>query len=265
MTVNYFKIGPAFDLKDLSPFCIKLETYFKLANIDYNSFSGNPQIAPKGKLPYIEHNGKLIGDSSLIIDYCKNYFGDILDANLTTEEQIRSLAFKSMIEEHLYFVEIYFRWQQPSGWKTLKPVLMDVIHTNMQIPKFLTPLVAKSIRRKLLQACYHQGMGRHSSEEVILIGKQIVKAIAESLSENKYFLANIPHSIDATVFAFVESLLKCPVNSPVADYARKFDSLHNYVKNINYFNDNKSTDFTANMPIEHKQINSSLTPIGSIH
>jgi len=256
---------PFVEHKNTKKKIIKLETYFKLANIDYKSFSGNPQIAPKGKFPYIEHNGKLIGDSSLIIEYCNNYFGDILDANLTTEERIRSLAFKSMIEEHLYFVEIYFRWHQPSGWKTLKPVLMDFIHTNMHVHKFLTPLVAKSIRKKLLQACYHQGMGRHSSEEVILIGKQIVKAIAESLNENKYFLADIPHSIDATVFAFVESLLKCPVNSPVADYARSFDSLHNYIQNINYFNDNKPADFTNNMPIEHKQINSSLIPIGSIH
>jgi len=48
------------------------------------------QDAPYGKLPYIEDDGKTIADSSLIVEYLKQYHD--LDADSTAAERAQMLA-----------------------------------------------------------------------------------------------------------------------------------------------------------------------------
>ena len=117
------KFIPAWGISDLSPFCVKLETYLRMANLPFETVIGDTQKAPKKKLPYIEHDGQMIGDSDLIIAYLKEAFGDQLDADLTPEERSLSVAFQSMIDEHFYFVLIYWRWQEERNWQLYKPII----------------------------------------------------------------------------------------------------------------------------------------------
>ncbi len=45
------------------------DIYLRLTGISHTTVTdGTPFGAPKGKLPYIEHDGKKIGDSGFIID-----------------------------------------------------------------------------------------------------------------------------------------------------------------------------------------------------
>lgn len=73
--ITLYQPPPAFGLPNASPFCMKLETYLRMAEIPYQIKAASFAQAPNGKIPYIEHNGRLIGDSSLIIDYLKQTFG----------------------------------------------------------------------------------------------------------------------------------------------------------------------------------------------
>lgn len=57
-------------LPSLSPFCVKVETYLRMAAIPYQIvWQNNPRRGPKGKFPVLEDKGKMIPDSSFIIDY----------------------------------------------------------------------------------------------------------------------------------------------------------------------------------------------------
>ena len=68
--INLFQFHPCWNVPSASPFCIKLETYLKMANLKYqNQYLDDPRKAPKGKLPYITDNDITIADSGLIIDY----------------------------------------------------------------------------------------------------------------------------------------------------------------------------------------------------
>ena len=60
----------AFGLSSLSPFCIKIEFFLKMANLPYKIHNElNPGKGPKGKMPFINDGGQKIPDSSFIIDY----------------------------------------------------------------------------------------------------------------------------------------------------------------------------------------------------
>ena len=68
--LTLYQFEPALGLPNTSPFCMKLETYLRMTGLDYQvDTSADVRKAPKGKLPYIEDQGKIIPDSNFILDY----------------------------------------------------------------------------------------------------------------------------------------------------------------------------------------------------
>lgn len=58
--------GPAFGLPDASPFVSKAHVLLKMAGVPYTFAKANFRKAPKGKIPYIDDGGMLLGDSGFI-------------------------------------------------------------------------------------------------------------------------------------------------------------------------------------------------------
>lgn len=76
-------------LPSISQACLELETWLRMAKLSYKSVivtADNVELAPKGKVPFIEYQGKLIGDASLIIEILKQKEGIELEASLTATE-----------------------------------------------------------------------------------------------------------------------------------------------------------------------------------
>ena len=79
---------------------------------------GGLPARPKGKFPYIEDRGAVIGDSSFIIDYLKATYGDKLGENrLKPEQRAIGLSMRRMLEEHLYWVIVYLHWMEDACWE----------------------------------------------------------------------------------------------------------------------------------------------------
>ena len=86
----------------ISNFALKLETYLRMAEIPYeNSFV--PKNSSKGKIPWIEYNGKKIADSNFCISFLNEEFKVTLDNKLSKSEKAVSHALKSMVEENTYW------------------------------------------------------------------------------------------------------------------------------------------------------------------
>ena len=64
ITLHVF--GPMFGLPDASPFCTKAHVLLKMAAFDYRVDTQSFNKAPKGKLPYIIDDGKVVADSTFI-------------------------------------------------------------------------------------------------------------------------------------------------------------------------------------------------------
>ncbi|HEX7675992.1 MAG TPA: glutathione S-transferase family protein [Bdellovibrio sp.] len=212
-------------LSSLSPFCIKLEIFMKRNNLPYRIVNErNPARGPKGKMPFIRHfsrdGEKIVADSTLIINYLTDVYG--LHCKLDPVLQAQGLAFQRMIEEHLYFVLLYSRWVDPKGWAVIKKEFSPFF------PLFLGRLILSVIRRQLTKQAIAQGLGRHSEKEVYEIGRRDLQALSLFLGDKAYLLGNEWSPIDATLYAFMTTILKAPIESDLKKSLNEFPNLVAY-------------------------------------
>ena len=132
-----------------------------------------------------------------------------------------------MVEEHLYFVALYERWQMDSGWALYTPTLKEFAR-QAGIPGFLQPLLLPQIRRGVVKSLFGQGTGRHTPAEVADTGKRIIDSVSELLGDGPYFCGNELRSIDATLYAFLSSFLVPPFESQTRQHARGKANLKAY-------------------------------------
>jgi glutathione S-transferase len=227
--IKIHQFEPAFGLPNASPFCMKLETFMRMAGIPFAlSPPDMPDLgkAPKGKMPFIDDNGKIIADSTFIIDYLKANHSDTLDSWLSAEQKAIALSFQRLMEENLYWTVVHSRWFEPQGWAVIKVAFFDKMPAPL---KWFVPALA---RRGTLKAMRGHGIGRHSALEIHEIGKRDIMAIAEFLGEKPYFMGSQSSTIDATEYAFMANLLWVPINSPLKQQAEKYPQLKAYCERM---------------------------------
>jgi glutathione S-transferase len=212
--INLYQFKRYWGLPNPSPFCMKLETYLRLAKLPYKiNVIQNPGNAPKGKLPFIKDEGVTLSDTSMIIEYLKKKYGDPLDEHLTSMQKAQGIAVQRMLEEHLYWIMVYSRWIEPEGWKVISKDFFS------DMPRIIRAFVPNMLRRSVKKTLYRQGIGRHSREEIYMLGKQDLTSIADLLYSQPFLFGNKPTSFDACAYAFLASILMSPVNSPLKAYA----------------------------------------------
>jgi glutathione S-transferase len=194
---------------NLSPFCIKLETYLRIAEIPYKTGKFARGDAPKGKIPYVHLDGKFLGDSQLVIEELERRLvaenKPALDAGLSPRDAALARITRRAIEEGFYFNLAYLRWSEEDGFAAVRDEFKKLM------PGFVASLIRRGVRKKL----DGQGTGRHSRDEVMAIGAADFEAIAELLGDRPFFLGDAPRVVDCTLYAFLESVLGFPVDSPI--------------------------------------------------
>ena len=225
--IKLYQFAPAFGLPNMSPFCMKVETYLRMAGLPYEC----PRKAdifksPKGKMPYIDDNGKVLADSTFIVDYLKATYGDKLDAKLTARQRALGVVIQRTFEESLYWPVVYSRWIEDVGFNTVKEAAFAKLGFPM---RQLIPVFARRGLRKQLHA---QGTGRHSRDEIYAIGCRDVTALSELLGDQPFFLGDEPTSVDATAYAFLANLLWAPIDLPIRAHAQKLPTLEAYCQRM---------------------------------
>lgn len=227
MAIELYQFRPLWGLPNFSPFCMKLETYLRLAGLPYEVVKGEHVFnSPSGKLPYIRDRGRVVTDSSQIIDYLKAQYGDPLDERLTPAQRATALAFQRLVEESLYWAALYSRWLDARNW----PSVRQAVFGHLSPP--LRRLVPAMARAKLRRDARGQGIGRHGEDELYAIGCHDVDAVATALGEQPYFLGDAPTSIDATMFGFLANLIWVPLDSPIKRQAAKYPQLDAYCRRM---------------------------------
>jgi glutathione S-transferase len=204
--VLLFQPPAAWGEPSMSPFAIKLQCYLRIAGIPYETRRPNLLKAPKGKVPYVALDGKLIGDSQCIIAALVEKYGDRVDHWLCPEQRALAQVARHALEEWGYFLGLHGRWVDPGGWEVVRPAFVR----TAGVPAFLMPL----IRRRVIGMLHAQGAGRHAPEEIHRMGIETWSALATLLGEKPYFLGEQVSSIDAVLFAFTTAYTVFPHDSP---------------------------------------------------
>jgi glutathione S-transferase len=221
--IHLYQAPAVWGIANMSPFCLKLESYLRMAGVPYAVKPLAMNKAPKGKIPFIEDDGTLMGDSQLIIEHLKRKHGDPLDAKLGTEDRARGHVLRRMLEESTYWHIVYVRWQDEEGWSAYRPLF------EAMFPPVVGKVMPSMIRRRVIQNLRAQGLGRHKPEEILAMGKEDISALAAVLGDKPFLFGDNPTSFDATVYGMVASITAFPVDSPLRRFTREQKNLTGYV------------------------------------
>ncbi len=225
--IKLYQFVPAWGIPNLSPFCVKVETYLRMAGLPYEVVDAIPLQGPKGKLPFIEDNGKRIGDSRFIIEYLKQTYGDSVDDHLTPPERAVSNAMQRLIEDDLFWAFMFARWgKRDKNWAENKHALFS------KLPPVVRGLVPVLVRRHILKVFRGQGMGRHTEAEIYQLGRQDLSALSDQLGENPWFMGVKPTTLDASAFGSLVNILWCPIESPLKEHLSTLTNLTAFCERV---------------------------------
>jgi glutathione S-transferase len=221
--ITLFAFGPGFGLPDPSPFVMKTEVLLKMSGLPYRTDTKGFGKAPKGKLPYIEDDGRLIADSTLIRWHLEKQYQIDFDRGLDAEARAVAWAFEKMAEDQLYWGLVDARWMDEGNFAKGPADFFK------RVPAPIRPIVVKMVRRKLRQTLHGQGIGRHAPEEKAALAGRSIEAIADFLGSKAFLMGSEPAGVDAAMFAMVVGAL-CPrFDTPLRLAAERHDNLKRYV------------------------------------
>ncbi|WP_193884404.1 glutathione S-transferase family protein [Fortiea sp. LEGE XX443] len=236
--ITLYTASPLWGLPSFSPACMKLETWLRMAKLTYKTDTSlNLAIAPKGKIPFIDYQGKLIGDSTIIIEMFKSEAGIDLDAGLTTVERAISLAFRRMIKENIYWGEVYIRYQIPENWQVYREVLLNTL--SAAAPAEECEPIVEEVYKIACNQLFNHGIGRHNDQEIYQITTADFQALSDFIADKPFFMGDQPTTLDATAYAYIGNLIKPPLGHPIVDYVLQLENLCQHYERMNnqFFSD----------------------------
>ncbi len=197
-------------LPNASPFCMKVETWLRMAGLPYQTrtITGPPK-SKSSKIPYVERpDGSLLYDSSCILETLTRERGVALDGHLSALDRAVGLLLQRTLEDSLYFLVLYERWVDDENWARTARDYFGHFPLPMRV------LVVPLIRRKIVAAALGQGVARLPASERVARSKADVRAVAELLGDKPYFFVR-PSSYDAIAYAFLANVLWAPYETAI--------------------------------------------------
>lgn len=219
--------GEYFEIIDPSALVLKVDAYMRMAGINFESENNpnNLKVAPKGKLPFIDDDGKIIADSQFIIEYLKQHYND-LDAHLSSEQKAQAYLITKSLDENLYFIGVYSRWVCDDTWPHIKEAFFG------NLPPVIKTLVPLLLRKNMKRTLIGQGLTKHSHEEILHIAKQSLQALSDLIADKKYFFGEKASSLDASAYGILANFIETNISNSFNSLAREFPNLVNYCARV---------------------------------
>ncbi len=213
-----------FDGINASPFCSKLELFLRYYQIPFSLKPALPMHGPYRKIPFIEYQGKTIGDSELIIQQLLIDYG--IDTGLNEKQQSQGRAWQLMLEHHLYWVMVYCRWITDSGWAKLEPVFFG----GLKWP--LRTILATRTRKSVEKDLYAHGLGRFSLEQVLQEGEKDIAALSTHLATEPFICGDKFSYFDFFAYAIIRGINSRDMPTPLTDIIKAYPSLDDYLQRV---------------------------------
>lgn len=212
---------------DPSGFVVKLMTVLRLAGVGHERIEvDNPAAGPKGKVPFIDDGGLLLGDTVLILEHLKKTRGVDLDRHLSPLQKAQSHALQRMLEERLYWACVYSRWMEPANAPGFLARLFE------PVPRPIRGLISRQARKTVATALHHHGLGRHTREEVFAFGVSDINTLTQILGDQDFLFGEQPSVADATAFGMLINIVGPDIPSPLKNAVVGSPTLMAYVQRM---------------------------------
>lgn len=231
--ITLYTFGPFFGVPDPSPFVLKTITLMKMSGLLFVEDRTGFNKAPKGKLPYIDDNGTIVADSTLIRRHLERVHGIDFDWELTAEQKATGWALERTLENHAYWLVLHERWMDDGNFARGPRHFFD------EVPSPIRSVVIALVRRKLKRSLYLHGIGRHGEADRLMMAAGDFEAMAGLLGDKPYLFGDTPHGADATLFAFATQVLCTDIQPKLTALAAPHANLRAYVDRMmtRYFPD----------------------------
>lgn len=224
--ITVYTFGPAFAQADPSPFVVKTLTLMKMSGLDHQLEVADVRKAPKSKLPFISDNGQIVADSSLIKMHLETAHGVDFSGGYSERELGIGWSVEKMLEDHLYWIVVDARWMDDENFNRGPRQFFE------KIPAPARPLVHWMVRKEIRRNLWGQGLGRHTSEELLQLAEKDLTSLAAILGDRPYILGDRPCGFDASCYGFVSSVLVPLFDHPTTNAAKRHDNLVAYAERM---------------------------------
>jgi glutathione S-transferase len=208
-SLTLYTTRAGFGMPDTSPFVIKTEVQLKMAGLAYERVSAIPPQAPNGKLPYIDDHGEAVSDSTFIRAHVERKYSVDLDAGLDSRQRAQAWAIERLLEGHLYFAMVWFRWIDPDNFAK------GPAHFADSAPEADRAQLRHDMQARKASDLHAQGIGRHAPERIAELGERSIDALAQLLGDEPYLMGESPSGVDATAFGILASVLAPLFDTPL--------------------------------------------------
>ncbi|MBE1159846.1 glutathione S-transferase family protein [Dyella acidiphila] len=205
----FYATRPGFGMPDTSPFVLKTEVQLQMAGLAYQRESTIPPLAPKGKVPYIVDDGEAVPDSTFIRAHIERKYGVDLDEGLDARQRAEAWAIERLLEDHLYFAMVWFRWIVPENFAKGPARFAD------SAPESEREALRCQLQERKEADLRAHGIGRHNGEEIASLGRRSIDALAALLGERSYLMGERVSSVDATALGVLASILTPYFDTPL--------------------------------------------------
>lgn len=225
MAIKVFITRSGFGVPSPSPFCMKVEILLKMAGLEYvTEVSNNPKDGPKGKLPFIEDDGTVIGDSALIQAHLEKKYSVDFDHGLSRRDTAIAHAVARMVEERLYWVMVYDRWVNEEHWHETSGFWFG------DLPPVLRSIAPVLARKQVKGDLYSHGIGRHEQQEIYGFGRKDIGALADLLGTDRFMMSDKPCSLDAAAYPVLANIAANAIKGEPHRCVHEHQNLVDYIE-----------------------------------
>ncbi|QBR85002.1 glutathione S-transferase family protein [Legionella israelensis] len=215
-----------FGLPDNNPFGLKVDTFLRLHKISYIYHNIiDIKNAPRGQLPYIDDGGNIITDSNHIIDYLCEKHHLQPDKHLSDQQKNLQFLITRTLDNHLYWVMSYSRWQDERFWPEFKEAFLK------QCPDVSEATLIKA-REYNIEKYHFQGIGRYEADAIYQSGIADLQAVDNELGQQTFLFGDKIHTVDVVCYGFLANIFYFKIDTPLRAFLKQQKRLRNYVSRI---------------------------------
>lgn len=226
--ITLYGFGKRIGVEDASPFVVKVDAFLRMTKLEYQNVNdvNNLKKSPKGKLPFItdDQSNELVtvADSESIIAHLTNTYEIELDEFLTDKQKAQAHLITKSLDENLYWCLVYSRWVLENTWPRIKQTFFG------EMPFPLKSFIPKLIRKSVMKNLHAQGIGRHSTDEILAIANKSFSALSVLLADQDYIFGSQACSLDAVIYSHLCEFISVDFDNQFNNQAKEYENLVKY-------------------------------------